>query len=67
MDLAILLAQTLPLNSSWTQILLLIAGLVVAWIILRFVLRLASRIFSLGCALIVILAAILLALRYFGG
>jgi hypothetical protein len=67
MDPASLLAQTFPTGASWTQIFLLIIILVIVWVVLRFALRLAMRIFNLGCALIIILAAILLALRYFNG
>jgi hypothetical protein len=67
MDFASLLAQTFPTDANWTQIILLILILVIAWVVLRFVLRLAMRIFTLGCGLIVILAVILLALRYFNG
>ena len=46
-----------------TQIFLLIIGLVVAWIVLRFILRLAGKVFSIGCSLIFLLAVILILAR----
>lgn len=54
----------IPQNNSLIQIVLLILVLVVAWVLLRFVLRLASRIFTLGCLVIVIIGVALFFLRY---
>ncbi len=45
------------------RIVLLIAALLVLWAILRFVLRLAMRAFSIGCLLILLLGAGLILLR----
>jgi accessory gene regulator protein AgrB len=56
---------TLFPSGQWTQILLLLLVLAVAWILLRFVLRLAVRVFSIGCGLIVLLGLVLLAYNYF--
>jgi hypothetical protein len=59
------LAFQLPVGENWTNILTVIVILVVAWLILRFVLRLAQRVFAMGCFLIVVLGAALLLFRYF--
>lgn len=37
------------------QALFLIAALAVAWVVLRFILKLTMKIFSIGCALIILL------------
>lgn len=44
---------------------LLVLALLVAWTLVRYVLRLAMRVFSLGCSLIVLLGLLYLALHYF--
>lgn len=54
----------LPGGDQLTQIGLFLLALVVIWIILRFVLRLAMRIFTLGCLLILGLGAALFILRF---
>lgn len=59
-----LLPIQIPQNDSLIQIVLLILALVVAWVLLRFVLRLAARIFTLGCIAIVIIGLALFFLRY---
>jgi hypothetical protein len=48
---------------SLQDVALVIAGLLVLWVILRFFLRLTRRIFSCGCALIVLLGLFLAVLR----
>ena len=48
------------------QIVLFVAALIVIWIVLRFVLRLATRIFSIGCGLLLALGVLLLILKYLG-
>ena len=45
----------------------LLLGLVVLWVILRFVLRLAWKVFSLGCSLILALGLLLILIRYLTG
>jgi hypothetical protein len=44
------------------QIIIFFVILVVAWLVLRFVLRLAWKVFSIGCSLIVLLGVILIVL-----
>jgi len=53
--------------SQLTQIFYFIIILVVAWVVLRFVLRLAWKIFSIGCSLIILLGIILVLARIFQG
>ncbi len=53
-------------SSQVVQIAIYIVILLVAWIVLRTVLRLAMRVFTLGCGAILILGFILLALKYMG-
>ncbi len=53
-------------TSQVVQVAIFIGILLVVWIVLRTVLRLAMRVFTLGCGAILILAFILLALRYMG-
>lgn len=45
---------------------LFILALVVIWMVLRFLLHLAGRIFTLGCLLILGLGAVLFMLRFLG-
>jgi hypothetical protein len=48
------------------QIVYLIVILAVAWIVLRFVLKLASRVFACGCGVILAIGILVYVLRYFG-
>jgi hypothetical protein len=50
---------------QYLPLLTIIAVIVIAWIALRFVLKLTARIFSCGCLTIAALAIFLIALRYF--
>lgn len=59
---SILALQT---SDPLVQIVVLVVILVITWTALRFILRLATRLFTTGCAIIVVIAAILLFLRYF--
>jgi hypothetical protein len=52
--------------SSFMDLFLLLMALVIAWILLRFILRLTARIFSCGCSVIIVLGALLLILRLTG-
>jgi hypothetical protein len=52
--------------SNLVDLFVLLLVLVVAWILLRYILRFTMRIFSCGCALIVVLAVLLLILRQTG-
>ena len=47
-----------------TQILWLIFIVAIVWIVLRFVLKLAGKIFACGCSLLVVAAIVLLVLRF---
>lgn len=49
---------------SLPNILLLLLALFILWLVLRFVLRLAWRLFTCGCAMLVLLALVLLALHF---
>lgn len=53
-------------SSQIIQIAVYVGILLVIWIVLRTILRLAMRVFTLGCGAILILGFILLALRYMG-
>jgi hypothetical protein len=50
-------------NDEILRIVLLIAVLLVLWAILRFVLRMAMRAFSIGCLIILLLGAGLILMR----
>jgi len=52
---------------QYTNILYLVLGLVVLWIILRFVLRIAWKVFSLGCSLLLAFGLLLFLIRYLSG
>ncbi len=49
-----------------TQILYLVLIAAVIWVVLRFVLKIAGRIFACGISLLVLAAIVLLLLRFFG-
>ena len=49
----------------YVQIALLILALVVGWTILKFVLRLAGRVFRMGCGGILFIGIILFLINYF--
>ncbi len=49
------------------QIALFVGVLLVIWVILRTVMHIAMRVFTLGCGAILVLALILLFLRYLNG
>jgi hypothetical protein len=55
-----------PLIHNMIQIGMLVLGLAVVWIIIRFVLRLAWRLLFTGCALILALGLVLFLIRAFG-
>jgi hypothetical protein len=55
----------LGLNDQLIQIGLVILVLAIIWIALRFILRLATRIFTAGCVMIVIIGLLYLLLRQF--
>jgi hypothetical protein len=52
---------------DWVQIGIILVVLVVGWTILRAVLRLTARVFTLGCVGLLVLAGVLAAMSYFGG
>lgn len=54
-------------SSDISTILFWIAVIGIGWVVLRFLLKLAGRIFATGCFMIVILGLVLLALQYFQG
>jgi hypothetical protein len=53
-------------NEQIIRIVVIVVILAIVWIALRFVLRLATRIFTIGCAIIVLLGLLLLAFRLLG-
>jgi hypothetical protein len=53
-------------SSTLMDIFLLILALIIAWIIVRFLLRLTMKIFSCGCSLIILLGILLLILNLSG-
>jgi hypothetical protein len=55
------------LNSDIGTILLWIAAIGVGWIVLRFLLKLAGKIFAFGCFVIVLIGLVLLAMQFFQG
>jgi len=55
------------LGSDISNILFWILAIGIGWIALRFLLRLAGRIFATGCFVIVLLGLFLLAFQYFQG
>ena len=57
--------QFLDFSNPIVQIIILILGLAIFWILLRFFLRLTMRIFTLGCGLIVLLGLCVLVFRLF--
>jgi hypothetical protein len=52
---------------DWVTAGIVIVALVVGWTILKTVLRLTMRVFTLGCVGLLVLGAILAAMAYFGG
>ncbi|MGD8456218.1 MAG: hypothetical protein PVF83_07545 [Anaerolineales bacterium] len=46
------------------QVLLVILAVAVGWILLRFIFKIAMRIFMIGCVAIFVIGAILLILNY---
>jgi hypothetical protein len=53
-------------NEQIVSIVVVVVILAIAWIALRFVLLLATRIFTIGCGVIVLLGLLLLAFRLMG-
>ena len=51
--------------SQFTPIIITILVLVVGWVVLRFVLHLAGKIFSIGCSIIVLIGIVWLLVRIF--
>jgi hypothetical protein len=61
--------MNIPASISLDQFLLIVAivvGLTILWLVVRAVLRLAMRIFAIGCALILLVAMVLLILFFLG-
>ena len=55
----------MDLINQFMPIIVTVIVLALAWVALRFVFKLASRIFSIGCSIIVLIGIILLLLRIF--
>jgi len=55
------------LGSDISTILFWILAIGLGWIVLRFLLKLASKIFAIGCFAIIVIGLILLAMQYFQG
>ncbi len=47
-----------------TTILLIVGALLLLWLLLRYLFKLAVKVFACGCAVIVLIAAVLLLLTY---
>jgi hypothetical protein len=52
------------LSDPLMKILLFILALAVGWLLIRFIFKLARRVFMIGCAAIVVLGVILIILGY---
>jgi hypothetical protein len=62
--LAIPLAQVA--GEQVVDIILFVVGLVLVWIVLRFILGVAMRIFRIGCMLLLVMGVLLVVLRVIG-
>ncbi len=51
-------------EDQWIQYGLILLVIVIAWVVLRFVLRLAMRVFALGCGLILFLGLAFFLFQY---
>lgn len=56
----------IPTVDQLIQYLLILLGLALAWILLRFLLKLTAKLFVCGCAMIVLVSVITVVLRYLG-
>ena len=54
-------------SSDITTILFWIAVIGIGWVVLRFILKLARRIFATGCFMIILLGLVLLAVQFLQG
>ncbi|MCC6190212.1 MAG: hypothetical protein IT318_14365 [Anaerolineales bacterium] len=52
---------------DWVTLGIVVVALVVGWTILKAVLKLTTRVFSLGCLGLLALAGVLAAMAYWGG
>jgi hypothetical protein len=55
----------MDLINQFMPIIVTVIVLALAWVALRFVFKLASRIFSIGCTVIILIGIVLLLLRIF--
>jgi len=51
---------------NWQQIVLVVAGLAVLWFVVGFVLKLARKVISLGCSLLVAAVILYFLIRWLG-
>ncbi|MEW6716621.1 MAG: hypothetical protein AB1345_03830 [Chloroflexota bacterium] len=58
------LALAAPTTEQTIQIILIVLGLALAWTLIRFLLRLALKIFACGCAGILAIGLLLFLFRY---
>jgi hypothetical protein len=56
----------IPTVDQLIQYLLILLGLALAWILLRFLLKLTAKLFVCGCAMIVVVSVVAVVLRYLG-
>ncbi|HNT26354.1 MAG TPA: hypothetical protein PKM21_18450 [Anaerolineales bacterium] len=54
-------------TQSITQLLLIIGALLLVWVVLRFILRLTARVFSMGCGAILAIGILLFLFRTLAG
>ncbi|NIM92817.1 MAG: hypothetical protein GTO18_03765 [Anaerolineales bacterium] len=50
--------------SDWLLLILILVGLVVAWTVIKAVLKLTTRLFSIGCFVIALIAVAILIISY---
>ncbi len=54
-------------TQSITQLLLIIGALLLVWVVLRFILRLTAKVFSMGCGAILAIGILLFLFRTLAG
>jgi len=54
------------LNNPLIQVLLLVLAIAIGWVILRFILKITTKIFAIGCLAIIVIGAVLFILGFTG-
>lgn len=55
------------LSPDTINIIYIVLGVAVAWVVLRFILKLAKKIFAIGCFGIILLGAVLFLMQFLNG